>query len=156
MKIKIVVVGKNKDQYVSLAEAEYLKRLQAYLPIETLVVPALKNYKNMKPGKIISREGDKILRFLPKNAYLIALDETGKQFSSISFAKNLKKIMNYQSKPIFFIIGGAYGISKQVKRKCAQIISFSKLTFTHQMIRIILLEQIYRAMTILKGKKYHH
>lgn len=156
MKVKILVVGKNKDQYISLAESEYLKRIQPFLPVEMIVVPSIKNSASMSPKKTVALEGEKILRLKPENAYSIALDEKAKQFSSVGFAKNMQKLMTYQTKPICFIIGGAYGIAADVKQKCDQIISLSKMTFTHQMVRIILLEQIYRAMTILKGKKYHH
>lgn len=156
MKIVILMVGKDKQRFITEATNEYLKRLQGYLNVETITVPSPNVGNKTNPGKIIKLESGAISDKLPDDCYSIILDQRGKQYSSRGFAKKFQKLLNYQSKPIYFIIGGAYGITKSVKREANQIISLSKMTFTHQMTRVILLEQIYRAMTIIKGKKYHH
>ncbi|MBN2018546.1 MAG: 23S rRNA (pseudouridine(1915)-N(3))-methyltransferase RlmH [Candidatus Cloacimonetes bacterium] len=156
MKITILAVGKNKDEYITLAENEFLKRLSSScsLALETVATPKYK--KNQLIEKIKEIEGNSILSALPDQCYVIALDENGDQHTSKEFSRHLNRILVSQNKPLYFIIGGPYGFSKGVKDRADELLSLSQLTFTHQMVRIILLEQIYRAFTILKGKKYHY
>ncbi len=156
MSITILAVGKNKDEYITLAENEYVKRFSGFcsLKIETVSTPKYK--RNQSVEKIKEGEGKAILTALPNQCYLIALDESGKEYSSQGFAQHLNKILVTHNKPIYFMIGGPYGFSQEVKNRADELLSLSQLTFTHQMVRIILLEQIYRAFTILKGKKYHY
>ncbi|MEA3475700.1 MAG: 23S rRNA (pseudouridine(1915)-N(3))-methyltransferase RlmH [Candidatus Cloacimonadota bacterium] len=156
MKVNILVVGKNKDEFVNLAEQEYLKRLQPYLSIKLVTIPSIKVSQHVEIKKIKNAEAEIILKRIPDNSFSIALDEKGNEFTSIEFANHLNKLLVSQNKTLYFIVGGPHGLSDKVKEYCDEIISLSKLTFTHQIIRIILLEQIYRAMTIIKGKKYHY
>lgn len=156
MKLNIVVVGKNKDEFVTLAEKEYLKRLQPFLTVNLIVIPSNKINPKIEIAKVKNLESEKILKRIPDISYTIALDEKGKSFSSTEFANHFSKLLVSQSKPIYFIIGGPYGLSDKLKEQCDELITLSKMTFTHQMVRIILLEQIYRAMTIIKWKKYHY
>jgi len=156
MKVNILVVEKNKDEFVNLAEKEYLKRLQSFLTVNLLVIPINKINPKTEIEKAKNLESDKILKRIPERSYVIALDENGKSFTSLDFANHLNNLFVSQNKPLYFIIGGPYGLANSVKRRCDELFSLSKMTFTHQMVRIILLEQIYRAMTIIKGKKYHY
>jgi len=156
MKVNILVVGKNKDEFVNLAEKEYLKRLQPYLSVSLIVTPSVNIGRHTEIEKVKDLESAKILKRIPGNSFSIALDEKGEEFTSIEFANYFNQILQLQSKSIYFITGGPYGLSNKVKEHCSEVISLSKMTFTHQMVRIILLEQLYRAMTIIKGKKYHY
>jgi len=156
MNITILVIGKNKDEYISLAENEFLKRLSGFcsLKIETVSTP--KYTKNQSVDKIKEFEGKAVIDKLPVQCYVIALNESGKEFTSKGFAQHLNKILVTHNKPLYFLIGGPYGFSEEVKQRADELFSLSQLTFTHQMVRIILLEQLYRSFTILKGKKYHY
>ncbi len=156
MSITILVIGKNKDEYITLAENEYVKRLSGFcsLKIETVSTPKYK--RNQSVEKIKECEGKAILAALPDQCYVITLDEGGKQHTSKDFARQLNRILVSQNKPLYFVIGGPYGLFQEVKDRADELLSLSQLTFTHQMVRIILLEQLYRAFTILKGKKYHY
>lgn len=156
MSITILAIGKNKDEYITLAENEYVKRLSGFcsLKIETVSTPKYK--MNQSVEKIKESEGKVFLAALPDQCYVIALDEVGKQYTSKDFARQLNRILVSQNKPLYFLIGGPYGFSKEIKDRADELISLSQLTFTHQMVRIILLEQLYRAFTILRGKKYHY
>ncbi len=156
MSITILAIGKNKDEYITLAENEYVKRLSRFcsLKIETVSTPKYK--RNQSVEKIKECEGKAILTTLPDQCYVIALDEGGKQHTSKDFAQHLNRILVSQNKPLYFLIGGPYGFSPEIKDRADELLSLSQLTFTHQMVRIILLEQLYRAFTILKNKKYHY
>ena len=156
MNITILAIGKNKDEYISLAEKEFLKRLSAFCSLTIETVPTPKYTKNQSVPKIKESEGKALLDKLPEKCYVIALDEGGKEFTSKGFATHLNKILTTFNKPIYFLIGGPYGFSDEVKQRSDELLALSQLTFTHQMVRIILLEQLYRAFTILKGKKYHY
>ena len=156
MYINILAIGKTKEEFVNLAEKEYLKRLKPFITVNLTIIPMNKINPKTEINKVKNWEAEKILHRIPEKLYSIALDEKGKSFTSIEFANHINKLLVSQNKPIYFIIGGPYGLSGQVKEYCNEIISLSKMTFTHQMIRIILLEQLYRAMTIIKGKKYHY
>ncbi|MCK4359925.1 MAG: 23S rRNA (pseudouridine(1915)-N(3))-methyltransferase RlmH [Candidatus Cloacimonetes bacterium] len=156
MHINILMVGKNKDEFVALAEKEYLKRLQPFLSVNLVIIPSNKINSKAEVEKVKNFESEKILKRITEKSFLIALDEKGRHYTSIEFANHLNKLLVSQNKPLCFIIGGTYGLANELKKHCDEIISLSKMTFTHQMIRIILLEQIYRAMTIIKGKKYHY
>lgn len=156
MNITILAVGKNKDEYITLAENEFLKRLSSYCSLKIETVPTPKYTKNQSIDKIKELEGKAVLDKLPVQCYVIALDERGKEYNSKDFAQHLNKILVTHNKPLYFVIGGPYGFSPEVKNRADELLSLSQLTFTHQMVRIILLEQLYRAFTILKGKKYHY
>jgi len=156
MNIKIICVGKIKEQYLKDAIGEYSKRLSKYC---SLIVKELEEEKlsdeSLSSQEIIkNKEGDKIISSLDKNDYIILLDLKGKEYSSIELAGIIQKRID-EGKNISFIIGGSYGVSERVKEKANMLLSFSKLTFPHQLFRVILLEQIYRSFKINHNEKYH-
>ena len=147
--IKIVCVGKIKEKFLSLAIAEYLKRLSKYTKVDIVQVADEANAE-----KALKVEGEKILSKIRDDEYVIALDISGDSISSIDFAKKIDGIFNSYSK-LTFVIGGSYGLSSLVKKRSNYLLSFSKMTFPHQMFRVILLEQIYRAYKINNNESYH-
>jgi 23S rRNA (pseudouridine1915-N3)-methyltransferase len=156
MKVTLLVVGKTNESYFIDAVNEYVKRLKHYLPFETETIPDVKNAKNLSIDQLKEKEGDEILKYIDSGDFVILLDEHGKEFTSVKFADYLEKKMMTGEKRILFIIGGAYGFSQKVYDKASDKLAMSKMTFSHQMIRLIFTEQLYRAMTILKGQPYHH
>lgn len=156
MKLKIIFVGKTETDYLVKGCDTYEKRLSNYLPLELIVIPALKNTKalNIEQQKI--KEGQLILSKLEPADMLVLLDEKGKEFRSVDFAQYFQNKMNTGLKCLCFVIGGPYGFSEEVYQKAQEKIALSKMTFSHQMIRLLLLEQCYRAMSILKNEPYHH
>jgi 23S rRNA (pseudouridine1915-N3)-methyltransferase len=153
--IQIVQIGKTKAKYLMEGENEFLKRLKRYADIETITLN--EEYGAMDKKKIIKKEGEAILSFLEKfskDSYIIVLDINGKEYSSEQFAHLLEKF--FVKGKIMFVIGGPYGLTEDVLNKADLRLSLSKMTFTHQMVRLFLLEQIYRAFTILEGRKYHY
>ena len=155
MKITLLVVGKTTDsRLVSLME-EYISRLKHYVPFEMVVLPDLKNTKSLREEQIKSAEGETILRYLTPSMDVILLDEHGREFRSIEYAQWIQKKMG-SGKDLTLIIGGPYGFSEAVYARADGKISFSQMTFSHQMIRLMAIEQLYRAMTILRGEPYHH
>jgi len=158
MKIRIIQVGKNKDSYIEEGIAEFLKRLRPYAKLEIVTLKEIMASKTFTKDHCKEIEGQEILKILEKNTgqeSIIALDEHGKEFTSVEFSGFLGKFFD-QGVRINFIIGGPYGISENVKQKANILCAFSRMTFTHQMIRLFLLEQIYRGVSILKGKEYHN
>lgn len=147
MRIQIIQIGKTREKYLQELEAEYLKRLQAFAKIEITTI------KDNSSGKL-EQLTPEILKKIKKNTYLIVLDETGQQLSSPNFAKKLQQIQT-QTGHCTFVIGGDLGLNQEIKNKADLLLSISKMTFTHQMIRGFLLEQIYRGYCISSGKKYH-
>lgn len=156
MKIALIVIGKTDTGYFVDAINEYKKRLVHYIPFEMEVIPDIKNVKNMSEIQQKEKEGELILKFLQLGDYLVLLDEKGKDFTSLQFAAYLEKKMHTIPKRLVFIIGGPYGFSEAVYGAASEKISLSKMTFSHQMVRLIFIEQIYRAMTILNNEPYHH
>jgi len=156
MKIKLVCVGKTVSKYLIQGEDEYLKRLSHYNKVDKIEIPELKNAKTLSEDQIKVAEGVLILKHISAGDLVILLDENGKQFDSVGYSKFLQKKFNSGGKGIVFVIGGAYGFSDEIYNKANDKISLSKMTFSHQMVRLFFLEQIYRAFTILKGEPYHH
>lgn len=155
LKIKIICLGKLKESYWRAAEEEYLKRLGPFAKIEIIEIPEASFQPNDDPNKIKKQEGEKILRQLKDDELIIALDERGKQKSSEELARFLEE-QSQQGQTIAFIIGGPLGLSGEVLERANLQLSLSRLTFTHQMVRIILLEQIYRSGNIIMNKIYHY
>ena len=155
MTTTLLFVGKTTDPHIEALCQEYLKRLTHYLPVRVQVIPELRNTKAMTPDQQKQAEGELILRAVPQSAELILLDEHGKEYRSIEFAQQIQKKMS-SGRDIFFAIGGPYGFSQAVYDRANSKISLSQMTFSHQMVRLFLIEQIYRAMTILRGEPYHH
>ncbi|MDD3507752.1 MAG: 23S rRNA (pseudouridine(1915)-N(3))-methyltransferase RlmH [Parabacteroides sp.] len=156
MKISLIVIGKTDASYFVDAINEYKNRLVHYIPFEMEVIPDIKNVKNLREEQQKEKEGELILKMLQPGDYLVLLDEHGKSFTSMEFATYLERKMHVVSKRLVFVIGGPYGFSEAVFKAASEKISLSKMTFSHQMIRLIFVEQIYRAMTILNNEPYHH
>ena len=155
MKITLLVVGKTTDSRLSSLMEEYISRLKHYVPFELVVVPDLKNTKALSEEQIKAAEGEAILRYLTPSMDVVLLDEHGREFRSIEYAEWLQKKMG-SGKDLTLVIGGPYGFSEAVYARANGKVSFSQMTFSHQMIRLMAVEQIYRGMTILRGEPYHH
>ena len=155
MTTTLLFVGKTTDPHIESLCQAYLKRLTHYLPLKVVIIPELRNTKALTPEQQKQAEGELILRAVPQSAELILLDEHGREYRSIEFAQQMQKKMS-SGRDIFFVIGGPYGFSQSVYDRANGKISLSQMTFSHQMVRLFLIEQIYRAMTILRGEPYHH
>lgn len=155
MRVSLITVGKTDIKWVSEGLEVYSSRLRHYIPFEIREIPELKNVSALSRNQIKTAEGKLILKSLKDSDDLILLDERGKEFRSIEFADWLQKRMT-AGRDIVFVIGGAYGFSQEVYQRAGGMVSLSKMTFSHQMVRTIFVEQLYRALTILKGESYHH
>ena len=156
MKATLLVVGKTVEQHYITAINDYLQRTRRYLSFDVEVIPELKNTKSLTTDQQKEKEGELICKSLQAGDYVVLLDEHGKEMRSIEFADWMKHKMNTVNKRLVFIIGGPYGFAPRVYEQANEKISMSKMTFSHQMIRVIFVEQIYRAMTILNNGPYHH
>ncbi len=156
MKIILLTVGKTNDSHLIKLQEEYQNRLRFYLPFENVTIPELKNTKNLSINEQLDKEADFILKQLDSSDKVVLLDEKGKQFTSVGFSEFLSKKMLSSVKRMVFVVGGPYGFSERIYKRADEKISLSMMTFSHQMIRLIFVEQVYRAMTILKGEPYHH
>lgn len=158
MKIRIIQVGKTKDSYMKEGIDEFIKRLNPYVKLEIVTLKEVMASKAFTKEHCKEFEGEEILKILEKDAQhesIIALDEHGKEFTSVEFSKFLGKFFDHGER-INFVIGGPYGLAENVRRKATTLCAFSRMTFTHQMVRLFLLEQIYRGVSIIKGKEYHN
>lgn len=156
MKVCLLVIGKTDAAYIREGIEEYEKRLKKYLPFEMRVIPDVKNAKSMSEELQREKEGELILEQLQTGDVVALLDERGRQYTSVGFSEYLAQKMLLGIKRLVFVIGGPYGFSEKVYARGNERISLSQMTFSHQMVRMIFTEQIYRAMTILKGEPYHH
>lgn len=154
MQINLITVGKIKEEYLNEAIKEYTKRIGKYSQINIMQVKDEAIRENTSVEAIKETEGKRIIEVLP-NGYSVLLDLRGKQLTSIEFSSKIEEICNYHSSTINFIIGGSLGVSDSVLKKADYLISFSKMTFPHQLMRVILLEQIYRSFKILNNETYH-
>lgn len=156
MKFALLVVGRTVEKHYITAINDYVERIKHYTPFDMEVIPELKNTKNLSMEQQKEKEGELILKALQPSDVVVLLDEHGKEFRSIEFAEWAEKKMHTVNKRLVFIIGGPYGFSKDIYAAAQEKISLSKMTFSHQMIRLIFVEQLYRAMNILAGGPYHH
>lgn len=156
MTIRLLAVGKTDHSALSSLIAEYTNRLKYYVRFECMFLPDVKHTKNLSEEQQKVKEGALILKHIEPSDHLVLLDEHGKQFTSIDFAEFIQKRMNSGLKNLVFVIGGPYGFHKTVMQRCNMCVSLSKMTFSHQMVRLFFVEQIYRAFTILKHEPYHH
>ena len=156
MKITLLTVGKTDKDWVKQGMDIYVSRLKHYIPFSITEIPELKNVSALSKEQIKAKEGELILKNVKPADNLVLLDERGKEYSSVEFAKVLQDKINYEGKDIVFVIGGAYGFSEDVYRRANSRMSLSRMTFSHQMVRAIFAEQLYRAFTIIKGEPYHH
>jgi 23S rRNA (pseudouridine1915-N3)-methyltransferase len=156
MKITLLIVGKTEDAYLKEGIDKYLKRLKHYIKIEVAEIAELKNTKALTPEQQKAKEAELILKRLSSTDHVILLDENGAQLSSPQFAAFIDKKAISSVNNLVFIVGGPYGFDEAVYQKCNDKISLSKMTFSHQMVRLFFVEQLYRAFTIIKGEPYHH
>ncbi|QHI34746.1 Ribosomal RNA large subunit methyltransferase H [Kordia antarctica] len=156
MNIKLLAIGRTDDKQLLQLIDQYVKRLSHYIKFDLEIIPDLKNTKNLSEAQQKEKEGELILKKLSPTDVLVLLDENGKQFSSVDFSNHLQKRMNAGIKTLVFVIGGPYGFSEAIYAKAQQKISLSKMTFSHQMVRLFVVEQLYRAFTILRNEPYHH
>ena len=155
MKLTLLVVGKTVGTELPKMIDTYVQRLMHYIPFEIQVIPDLKNTKSLSESQQKQLEGEAILRAVD-GSYVVLLDEHGKEYRSVTFASQLQSWLNTSTRGLTFVIGGPYGFSEAVYQRADAKISLSQMTFSHQMIRLLFVEQLYRAMTILRGEPYHH
>ncbi|WP_298533408.1 23S rRNA (pseudouridine(1915)-N(3))-methyltransferase RlmH [uncultured Algibacter sp.] len=156
MTIRLIAIGKTDNKQLTALIDTYIKRLSFYIKFSFDVIPDIKNSKNLSEAQQKQKEGELILNKLKPTDILVLLDENGKQLDSILFSSYLQKHMNSGIKQLVFAIGGPYGFSEDIYKKANGKISLSKMTFSHQMIRLFFIEQLYRGFTILKNEPYHH
>lgn len=156
MKISLLVIGKTDADYVKKGIEEYEKRVRRYVPYEMKVISDVKNVKSMNESQQKDREEEAILAQLTAADYVVLLDERGDEFTSVGFSRFLSQRMLSGIKRLVFVIGGPYGFGEGVYGRSDMKISLSRMTFSHQLVRLFFVEQLYRAMTILKGEPYHH
>ena len=156
MNISVYAIGKTDSTPLKTLIAEYENRLKHYVRFELVTIPDIKNVKNLSESQQKDKEGEWILKKLAPTDILVLLDENGKHFSSVDFSKFLQKKMNSGIKRLVFAIGGPYGFSYSIYERAQGKVSLSKMTFSHQMARLFVVEQVYRAFTILKNEPYHH
>lgn len=156
MNIKLIAIGKTDNKALQQLMDDYMKRLSHYVKFDMDVIPDIKNVKNLSEAQQKEKEGELILSKLSATDQLILLDENGKSFSSVGFSEELQKKMNSGIKTLVFVIGGPYGFSEAVYSKAQGKVSLSAMTFSHQMVRLFFIEQVYRAFTILRNEPYHH
>ena len=156
MNIKILTIGKTDNKALQSLIDDYTKRLSFYIKFDLEIIPDIKNVKNLSESQQKEKEGELILAKLVPTDQLILLDEKGTTFSSVGFSDYLQKKMNSGAKTLVFVIGGPYGFSDEVYQKAQGKISLSLMTFSHQMVRLFFIEQLYRGFTILRNEPYHH
>ncbi|WP_298497870.1 23S rRNA (pseudouridine(1915)-N(3))-methyltransferase RlmH [uncultured Algibacter sp.] len=156
MTIRLIAIGKTDNKLLKQLIEDYIKRLDFYIKFSLDIIPDIKNSKNLSESQQKQKEGELILNKINTTDALILLDENGKQYDSIAFSSYLQKHMNSGIKHLVFVIGGPYGFSEDVYKKANGKISLSKMTFSHQMIRLFFIEQLYRGFTILRNEPYHH
>ena len=156
MNIRLIAIGKTDNKALQSLIDDYTKRLSFYVKFDLEIIPDIKNVKNLSEAQQKEKEGELILSKITPTDQLILLDENGKTFSSVGFSDFLQKKMNAGIKTLVFVIGGPYGFSETVYQKAQGKVSLSEMTFSHQMVRLFVIEQIYRGFTILRNEPYHH
>lgn len=156
MNIRLIAIGKTDNKSLQTLIDDYIKRLSFYVKFDLEIIPDIKNVKNLSEAQQKEKEGELILSKISTTDQLILLDENGKTFSSVAFSDYLQKKMNAGIKTLVFVIGGPYGFSDLVYQKSQGKVSLSEMTFSHQMVRLFVIEQIYRGFTILRNEPYHH
>ena len=155
MKTLLILVGKTTDKHFQAGMSDYVERIGHYMPFEVVTIPELRNTKSLKEEQQKTAEGELILKQIQPSDTVVLLDEHGQEFRSIKFARWLEQ-KRHTARRLVFVIGGPYGFSPAVYARANEQLSLSKMTFSHQMIRLVFTEQVYRACTIIKGEPYHH
>ena len=156
MKVRVLFTGKTSEAWIRQGIGQYAERIRHYLPFSLEELPDLKQTASLGEEQIRQREGEMILKSLRSNDHLVLLDEHGKEFTSLDWARNLELKNARLLKDLVFVIGGPYGFSQAVHARADEHLSLSRMTFSHQLVRVVFLEQLYRALTIIKGEPYHH
>ncbi len=156
MKIVFIQTGKTRSPDIINIETEYYKRISRYLPFEAVVIPDLKKTKNLSEEEVKKREAELIQKELNPGDHIVLLDDKGRDYTSVKFAGHLQQIMNRGVKRLVFVVGGPYGFDTSINVMASEKLSLSRMTFSHQIIRAIFAEQLYRAFTILNNEPYHH
>ncbi len=156
MKIQLISIGKNHEPYIKEGVVDFTKRISKYYPVEWVIIAPPRKSGTLSEKALKAKEGENILQFLKKEDYLVALDQSGKQLSSEGLAQFIQARANESVKNLVFLVGGAFGIDEALLARCNHKWSLSHLTFPHQLVRLILAEQLYRACSILRNEKYHH
>ena len=156
MKVKLIVIGKTEQSYLKEGILEYEKRILHYVPFETIVIASLKKSSGLSQKEIKTREAEQMMKYILPSDFVVVLDEKGKETDSVGFSGFLNQRFSSGLKSMAFIIGGAYGVDDSIKSVAQYKLSLSKMTFSHQMVRLFFLEQFYRALTILNHESYHH
>jgi 23S rRNA (pseudouridine1915-N3)-methyltransferase len=156
LKSTLIVIGKTDEAYLKTGIDKFIARVKRYMPFEMLVIPDIKNAKSMSEAQQKNKEGEAILKHIGVGDQVFLLDENGKTYSSVKFANWLNGVFVSGARNMFFVIGGPYGFSPEVYARANGKIALSPMTFSHQMVRLIFIEQLYRANAILKGEPYHH
>ena len=156
MKIVLLQIGKTSEKYIEEGICNFSSRIRKYSAFEICTLPDMRNTRNMPAREQKIKEAEKILKFLKNDDFLVALDENGKEFSTLEFSSWLEKALALSKKRVVFVIGGAWGLSDEVLQKADLRLSLSRLTFSHQVVRLLFLEQLYRVFSIIKGEPYHH
>lgn len=156
MKITLICIGKTDEDYLKNGVEKYLQRLRHYISFEMIVIPDIKKSKNLSQEQQKQKEAQLILKQLKNQDYVVLLDEKGNSYSSVGFSDFIQQRMNQGLSNLVFVIGGPYGFNQDLFNRANGMISLSKMTFSHQMVRLFFVEQIYRAFTIMKGEPYHH
>lgn len=156
VKVLILFIGKTDKEYIKKGIEDYAHRLNFYLPVEIKIIPDVKKAGNLSEEQQKEKEGRLILELISPGDHMVLLDEKGKEFSSLEFSKWMEKKMIAGTRQLIFVVGGPYGFSRAVSERADFSLSLSKMTFSHQMVRMIFVEQLYRSMTILRNEPYHH
>lgn len=156
MEIELLTVGKTSIRFVEEGIEEYTRRLKHYIPFSIKALPDIRNASKLSETKQKEAEGEKILASLTNSDYVVLLDEHGKEYTSVEFSSFIEKQMIAGRRKVVFVVGGPYGFSQEVYNRADSLLSLSKMTFNHEMVRLFFVEQIYRGMTILRGEPYHH
>lgn len=156
MKVEFWVIGKTNAAYLQTGTAIYEKRLQHYLPFKYQILPDIRQSGKLRSDQLKKKEGEAVQKLLKSDDHLVLLDEQGKQFGSVAFAKHLDQMLQLPKKRLIFLVGGAFGFDEAIYHRANAKLGLSKMTFSHQMIRLFFLEQLYRGMTILRNEPYHN
>jgi 23S rRNA (pseudouridine1915-N3)-methyltransferase len=156
VKIETWFIGKTTPTYLQVGVDDFYQRIKKYIPFETVIIPDIKDGGSYSVKDKLNKEGKKVLQKLTIQDYLILLDEGGKEYSSLQFSQFIEKELNKSHKKLIFLVGGSYGFSNELQERANFKISMSKMTFSHQMVRLFFLEQLYRGFTILHNEPYHN
>jgi 23S rRNA (pseudouridine1915-N3)-methyltransferase len=156
MKLALLQIGKTTEKYISTGVDDYSARINKYIGFEIITLPDLKNTKNMPIVEQKQKEGEKICKVLNNDDWVILLDERGHEYSTLEFSDQLGKVFMLAKKRAVFVIGGPYGFSNEVYKRADHKLSLSRMTFSHQLVRLLFTEQLYRILTVFKGDPYHH